>query len=262
MLRRPFHNRARAAVMPPGSVTIRSDTADFIDAVMRGSSDVAVVDPTLAERDRGIPVSLSRAHLGTVLYILLTPEYAQASIDLIRELGVGEIVTYGFNDDPTTFADILRRQARASRGQLLVTALSRRLKTLPPALYGTIAHVSEEGHRIDSVERLARVCGTTRWVLSRQFRSAGIASPAGFVTALTMLRNYDVLTDSTLTLLDVARAMGLSSERALRHKCTAVSGLSIAEIREPLPIERFVERVVDVLTTKHQPQDDGKPSES
>ena len=253
MLRRPFHNRARAAVTPPGSVTIRSATADFIDAVTRGSSDVAVVDPVLAERDHGIPGSLSRAHLGTVLYILLTPEYAQASIDLIRELGIGEIVTYGYNDDPTTFADILRRQSRASRGQLLVTALSQRLKTLPPALYSCINHVSDEGHRIDSVERLARVCGTTRWALSRQFRNAGIASPSGFVTALTLLRNYDVLADRSLTLLDIARAVGLSSERALRRQCIAVSGLSVAAIREPLPIERFVERVVDVLTTEDKP---------
>jgi AraC-like DNA-binding protein len=249
-LRRPFHNRARAAVTPPGSVTIRSGTADFVDAVTRGSSDVAVVDPILAERDRSIPDALSRAHLGTVLYILLTPEYAQASIDLIRELGIGEIVTYGYNDDPTTFADILRRQSRASRSQLLVTALTPQLTTLPPALYSRISHVSEEGHRIDSVEKLASVCGSTRWALARHFRSAGIASPSGFVAALTLLRNYDVLTDRSLTLLDVARAVGLSSERALRQQVASVSGLSIAELRRPLPIERFVESVVGVLVPR------------
>jgi len=253
MLRRPFHDRARAAVMPPGSVTIRSGTADFIDAVTRGSSDVAVVDPMLAERDRSIPGSLSRAHLGTVLYILLTPEYAQASIDLIRELGIGEIVTYGYNDDPTTFADILRRQSRATRAHLLTTALSQRLKIVPSALYSCIDHVSEDGHRIDSVERLARVCGVTRWALSRQFRNAGIASPSGFVAALTLLRNYDILTDRSLTLLDVARAVGLSSERALRRQCIAVSGLAVTAIREPLPIERFVECIVDTLTARHEP---------
>jgi AraC-like DNA-binding protein len=248
MLRKPFHNRARAAVAPPGSVAIRSATVDFIDAVTRGSSDVAVVDPMLAERDREIPGSLSRAHLGTVLYILLTPEYAQASIGLIQELGTGEIVTYGYNDDPTTFADILRRQSRASRGQLLVAALSPQLKTLPTALYRRINHVSEQAHRIDSVDALARVCGTTRSTLSRQFRNAGIASPWGFVSALTLLRNYDALIDDSLTLLDVARAVGLSSERALQRQCMAVSGLSVAAIREPLPIERFVEHLTQVLT--------------
>jgi len=251
MLRKPFHNRTRAAVTPPGSLTIRSAAVDFIDAVTRGSSDVAVVDPMLAERDRAIPGSLSRAHLGTVLYILLTPEYAQASIDLIRELGIGEIVTYGYNDDPTTFADILRRQCGASRSQLLVTALSQQLTQLSPALYSRINHVSEQGHRINSVEQLARVCGITRWALSRQFKNAGIASQSGFVAALTLLRNYDVLTDRSLNLLDIARAVGLNSERALRRQCVAVSGLSIAEIREPpLPIERFVECIAGVLTTR------------
>jgi AraC-like DNA-binding protein len=250
MLRRPFHGRARAAVAPPGSVTIRSAAVDFVDAVTRGSSDVAVVDPILAERDRAIPGSLSRAHLGTVLYILLTPDYAQASIDLIRELGIGEIVTFGYNDDPTTFADILRRQSRASRGQLLVTALAPQLKALPPALRNRISRVSEDGHRIASVEQLASVCDITRWALARHFRTAGIASPSGFVAALTLLRNYDVLSDRSLTLLNVARAVGLSSERALRRQCLAVSGLPVATIREPLPIERFVESVVNVLTAR------------
>jgi AraC-like DNA-binding protein len=250
MLRRPFHERARAAVTPPGSVAIRSAAVDFVDAVTRGSSDVAVVDPILAERDRAIPGSLSRARLGTVLYILLTPEYAQASIDLIRELGIGEIVTFGYNDDPATFADILRRQARASRGQLLVTALAPQLKALPPALHSRIAHVSEEGHRIASVEQLAGVCDITRWALARHFRAAGIASLSGFVAALTLLRNYDVLSDRSLTLLNVARSVGLSSERALRRQCLAVSGLPVAVVREPLPIERFVESVVGTLTAR------------
>src|SRR5665213_501160 len=102
MLRAPFHVRARSAVAPPGSVAIRSGTVDFIDAVMRGSSDVALVDPMLVARDRGIVDSLSRAHLGTVLYIRLTPEYAQASVGVVRELGEGEIGTCGYSDEPTT----------------------------------------------------------------------------------------------------------------------------------------------------------------
>ncbi|HXF23434.1 MAG TPA: hypothetical protein VN602_02880, partial [Gemmatimonadaceae bacterium] len=147
----------------------------------------------------------------------------------------------------------LRRQSRATRAHLLTTALSQRLKIVPSALYSCIDHVSEDGHRIDSVERLARVCGVTRWALSRQFRNAGIASPSGFVAALTLLRNYDILTDRSLTLLDVARAVGLSSERALRRQCIAVSGLAVTAIREPLPIERFVECIVDTLTARHEP---------
>jgi len=250
MLPNAFHSRARAAVAPPGSVAMRPATADFIDAVTRGSSDVAVVDPMLAERDRDIPGSLSRAHLGTVLYIVLTPEYAQASIELIRELGIGEIVTYDYNDDPSTFADILRRQSRASRGQLLVDALAPQLEKLPRALRHRINHVSEYAHRVDSVERLARVCGITRGTLAKHFRNAGVRSARGFVAALTLLRNYDVLVDRSLPLLDVARAVGLSSERALQRQCVSVSGLSISAIREPLPIERFVDCISSVLTAR------------
>lgn len=255
MLQRPFYTRARAAVVPPGSVSMRATADEFIDSVERGSSDVAVIDPVLATRDRGVAGALARAHLGTVLYISLTPEYARASIELIRELGAGEIVTYGYNDDPTTFAGILRRQSRNSRGLLLVTALSRRVESLSPVVSSCISLASERVDRVDSVDQLARTCGTTRYVLARQFRSAGIASPSVVVAALTLLRNYDLLADANLTLLDVARAVGLSSERALRRQCVSVSGLSIAAIRKPLPIEHFVECVVNVLTTQQKDED-------
>ena len=250
MIRRPFHLRARAAVAPAGSVAIRSGAVDFIDAVARGSSDVAVVDPTLAGHDQIVSHSLARAHLGTVLYIRLTPEYAQASVRLIRELGSSEIVTYGYNDDPTTFADMLRRQSRAHRGQLLLRALAPQIAGLPVELRCGVNRVSDQGHRIDSVDRLASVCGVARRTLSRHFKIAGITSAWQFVAALTLLRNYDVLIDESLTLLDVARAVGLSSERSLRRQCAAVCGLSLRTIRTPVSVECLAEHMASVLTTR------------
>lgn len=251
MLRAPFHLRARSAVAPPGLVSIRSDVVDFIDAVTRGSSDVAVVDPVLAKRDRAISDSLLRAHLGTVLYIHLTPEYAQASVGLIRELRAGEIVTYGYNDDPTTFADILRRQSRASRGHLLLRALAPQIAALPPGLRRGMGNISDQGHRIDSVERLATLCGVNRGTLFRHFKHAGITSASGFVTGLTFLRNYDALVDASLRMLDVARAVGLSSERSLQRRIVAVTGLSIRDIRAPVSIEHLTECIAGVLTSRN-----------
>ncbi|HEY8312211.1 MAG TPA: hypothetical protein VIG47_16715, partial [Gemmatimonadaceae bacterium] len=177
---------------------MRSATGDFIEAISRGASDVALVDPTLVECNRGVAGSLSRAHLGTVLYIELTPEYAQASIELIRELGAGEIVTYGYNDDPTTLASILRRQSRVNRGQLLLRALAPQIALMPPALRRGIRNISDDGHRIESADRLATFCGVTRFTLFRNFKKAGIVSTLGFVTGLALLRNYDLLIDASL----------------------------------------------------------------
>ncbi len=250
MLRAPFHVRARSAVAPPGSVAIRSGTVDFIDAVMRGSSDVALVDPMLVARDRGIIDSLSRAHLGTVLYIRLTPEYAQASVGLIRELGEGEIVTYGYNDDPTTFAGILLRQSRANRGQLLLRVLAPQIASMPPELRRGIGYVSEQGLRIDSVDRLAILCGVPRRALFRNFKDAGILSASGFVTGLIFLRSYDALVDGSLAMIDIARSVGLSSERSLQRRTLAVTGLPLREIRAPISIEHLAECIAGVLTAK------------
>jgi AraC-like DNA-binding protein len=249
MLRKPFYLRARAAVAPMGSMALRAGTPDFIDAVIRGSADVAVVDPTLAARDHDVTGSLARAHLGTVIYIQLTPEYAQASVGLLRELGSGDIITFDYNDDPATFADILMRQSRAHRGQLLVQALAPQISALPPTLRNALDRISEQGHRIDSVDRLASVCGVARGTLLRNFKDGGIKSASGFVAALTLLRNYDALIDEGVTTIDVARAMGLSSERALQRRCVAISGLSLSEIRRPVSIQYFAERIARVLTS-------------
>ena len=248
MLRKPFRLRARSAVAPPDYVAMRSGPIDFIDAVTRGSSDVALVDPTLAERDCEIAESLSRAHLGTVLYIQLTPEYAQAAVGMIREVGSGEVVTYGYNDDPTTFAGILRRQSRVNRGQLLLRALAPQIANLPPEVRAGIHSMSEYGDRIDSVDCLASVCGVTRSTLWRRLRNAGISSAWGFVTGITMLRNYDALVDTNNGLLTIARAVGVSSARALQHRCTTVVGLTLDEIRKPISIEELASHIADVLT--------------
>ena len=248
MLRPPFHARAQSAIAPPGTVIIRSGTGDFIEAIARGASDVALVDPTLVECNRGVAGSLSRAHLGTVLYIELTPEYAQSSIELIRELGTGEIVTYGYNDDPTTLANILRRQSRINRGQFLLRALAPQIALLPPAMGRCIRNISDNGHRIESADRLAAFCGVTHFALFRNFKRAGITSTLGFVTGLVLLRNYDLLIDPTLATLDIARAVGLSSGRSLQHQVETTTGMSLQAIRKPVSIEYLAERIAATLT--------------
>jgi len=248
MLRKPFYLRACAAVAPTGSMALRTGTPDFIDAVVRGSADVAVVDPMLVARDRDISDSLARSHLGTVIYIRLTPEYAEASIGLLRELGSGEIITFGYNDDPETFARAMRRQSRAQRAQLLIRALSQQIIALPPSLRGALERMADAGHRVDSVDRLSAVCGVSRGTLLRNFKDAGIRSPSGFAAALTLLRNFDALIDERLATIDVARAVGLSSERVLRRRCITLSGLTLDQVREPVCIEYFADRIAHVLT--------------
>ncbi len=248
MLRAPFQARARSAVAPPGAMVLRMTAEEFMEAVARGSSDVALVDPTLIDQQGEILESLTRSHLGTVLYIELTPEYAKASIDLLRELGTGEIVTFGYNDDPVTFAEILRRQARANREQLLLRALKSQVAAMSPEVRRGIAKISEHSQRVDSADRLATLCGVTRGTLFRNFRAAGITSASGLVTGLSLLRNYDLLVDSSLTMRNLARVIGLGSERAVRDRLLKLSGLSFQEVRKPVLIEEFAERIASTLT--------------
>ncbi|MEO7217819.1 MAG: hypothetical protein ABI026_06465 [Gemmatimonadaceae bacterium] len=252
MLREPFHLRARAAVAPPGQIAIRSGVVEFIDAIVGGSSDVAVVDPTLAGGSRSVSDSLVSAHLGTVLYITLTPEYAQAAVKMIRALGSGDIVTYGYTDDPTTFAGKLRKQSRASRHEYLLRALEPQISRLPPEFRSGIQTIAEQGDRINSVDSLSVLCGVTRSTLWRNLRNVGIMSTWGFVAGLSLMRDYDSLVAVGRTMKDIAHMVGLGSVRALRRRCLVVSGLSLREIRAPVSIEELARRIAVSLTTARQ----------
>lgn len=248
MLGKQFYLRARFAVASIGSVALRAGTPDFIDAVVRGSADVAIVDPLLVARDLEVTAALVRAHLGTIIYMRLTPDYAQAALTLLRDLGSGEIVAYEYNDDPRAFSAAIVRQSRAFRGRLLLRGLESRLPTLPPIVHRAVSRVNERGDRIDSINRLAAVCGVSRRTVLRDFQHAGISSAGGFVAGLTLLRNYDTLVDRGVSPVRVARSIGLSSERALRKRCLDVSGSTLDEIRAPMPIEDFAGRIAGVIT--------------
>lgn len=241
--------RARAAVAPPGQIAIRSGVVEFIDAIVGGSSDVAVVDPTLAGRNRSVADSLVSAHLGTVLYITLTPEYAQAAVKMIRELGSGDIVTYGYTDDPTTFAGKLRNQSRANRHEYLLRALEPQISRLPPEFRSGIQAIAEQGDRIDSVDSLSSLCGVTRSTLWRNLRNVGIVSTWGFVAGLSLMRDYDSLVAEGRTMKDIAHMVGLGSIRALRRRCLVASGLSLREIRAPISIQELARSIAVTLTT-------------
>ena len=249
MLREPFHVRARSAVAPAGQIAIRSGVVEFIEAIVRGASDVAVVDPTLTGPNSAVSDSLVSAHLGTVLYITLTPEYAQAAVRMIRALGAGDIVTYGYTDDPTTFAEILRKQSRASRHEYLLRALEPQISRLPPEFQLGIQAIAEQGDRINSVDNLASLCGVTRCTVWRRLRNAGITSAWGFVAGLSLIRNYDSLIWKDHPIMEIARAVGLGSVRALQRRCVAVSGLSLGAIRAPISIEQLAEHIAITLTT-------------
>lgn len=249
MLREPFHLRARSAVAPPGRIAIRSGVIEFIDAIIRGASDVAVVDPTLAGPNTAVSASLASAHLGTVLYISLTPEYAQAAVKMIRALGAGEIVTYGYTDDPTTFAGILRKQSRASRHEYLLRALEPQISRLPAEFRSGLEAITEQGDRINSVDNLASLCGVTRGTVWRRLRNAGISSAWGFVAGLSLMRNYDSLTGKNLTIMEIAHSVGLGSPRALQRRCLVVSGLPLGAIRAPISIQDLAQSIAVTLTS-------------
>ncbi len=248
MLEPDFANRVRPAVEPPGILTSRADTSSFIDAVKRGWADVAIVDPTLAQSSAAVPTVLCEAHLGTVLYIRLTQEYAVSLVAFVRRVEA-VVVIFGHNDDPRAFASLLLRSSRTARGKLLLTLLGPCLEELPKSIRDGINDLNERCRRADSVATLACYCGVPRSTLTRRLRMVGIRSAIDLIAALNLVRNFDVLADSRLSLQSSARTLGLASARRLTRRCVGLAGMTPCEIRENPSLESFTTRIVDSLTS-------------
>jgi hypothetical protein len=246
MLTSVFQNRVRAAVQPPGVVTFRSNTPAFIDTIRRGWPDIAIIDPTLVRLDATVPASLKRAHLGAVLYIRLTPDHAASVIAFVRQLAA-EVVTFGYNDDPGTFAALLTRSSRHRRGLLLLEMLQRQIGALPRLIRDGIRDLNERCDHVDSVATLASYTGVKRSALERRLREVGIRSTSNLVTGLNLVRNFDILADPTLSLQATTSLLGMSSVRCMSRRCVALSGLTPSVIRSGMTIDTFATRVAQTL---------------
>ena len=241
--------RVRSAVLPPASLAARDHTSELVDALRRGWPDVALLDPTLVNEPGTLVWPLRKAHVGTVLYVYLTREYLVAAIRLGEHLAV-QIMTYGYNDDPSSLRCVLDCRSRAARGAVLLHALAARLSELPPTSQAGIRAANEREADLWSVRQITSYCSVSRHALAIQLHRVGIRSIHSLVTALQLVRNYEVLADKSVSLSMAARLVGVSSARVLDQQCRAVSGTRIAVIRNGLSLECFCDAIVKALLAR------------
>jgi hypothetical protein len=239
--------RVRAAVRPPASLSVRACTAELIDAVRRGWPDVALLDPTLVSEPGALVWPLREAHVGTVLYVYLTREYLAATIQLGQYLDV-QVMTFGYNDDPSSLICALNCRGRSARGEILFGALAVHLAELPPFTRAGFHAANQREAELYSVRQLTSYCRVTRRVLALQLYQAGLRSVHSLLTALQLVRRYEVVSDKSIPLSTVALLVGVSSARTLERQCRSVSGRRIADIRGGLSLECFCDAIANQLS--------------
>jgi AraC-like DNA-binding protein len=247
MLTPILHDRARCALLPADTLLARASAREFVGTVHRGWADVAIIEPTLVSGDALVPVSLGHAHLGAVLYILLTPAHATAAIEFHRKLDV-DIAIFGCNDDPASLAIVLARRSRRQKGSILLELLKPQISRLPKIVQDGINALNERCTTINSVSTLSSYVGIARSTLARLLREAGICTPANLVVGLNLVRNFDILADPTISQRSAAALMGIGSIRSMNRHCVALVGLTPKQIRRGLQLETFAERVATALT--------------
>ena len=238
--------RVRSAVLPPASLATRDHTSELVDALRRGWPDVALLDPTLVDEPGRLVWPLRDAHVGTVLYVYLTREYLAAAIRLGEYLAV-QVMTFGYNDDPSSLRCALDCRGRSARGEVLLRALEARLSGLPPTAHAGIHAANQREADLWSVRQLTSYCSMSRHALAIQLHRVGIRSIHSLVTALQLVRRYEVISDNGVSLSTAARLVGVSSARVLERQCRSVSGRGVADIRHGLPLERFCESMAYTL---------------
>lgn len=247
MLTGRFRDRIRAAVDPPGALSVQLRTAEFTDSVARGWPHVAILDPTLPDNVGAVVACLRRARLGTVLYVRLTPAYASCLVAFVRQANA-DVVTYGYSDDPVTLARVLTLTAHRERGSILLQFLTEALTALPSHIRRGIEEFNKSVQHIDSARQLACYCGVSNYTLNVHLRNAGMASAKRVVAALALVRAYDVLADAGLPVCHAAAQLRIASARALEHRCVTVSGARIRQLREGMSLEDFAKRVAERVT--------------
>lgn len=239
--------RVRSAVLPPASLSVRNCTAELVDTLRRSWPDVALLDPTLVSEPGTLVWPLRDAHVGTVLYVYLTREYLVAAIRIGEHLAV-QVITFGYNDDPSSLRCALGCRGRSARGDVLLGALAGRLSKLPLATQAGISAVNQREANLYSVRQLTSYCRVNRHALAMQFHQAGLRSIHGLVTALQLARRYEILSDTGVPLSTAALLVGVSTGRMLERQCRSVSGATITEVRRGITLQAFCDAVASRLS--------------
>lgn len=229
--------RALDRVEGPGSLSAALD-ASPVNLVIVDPSDPRV-RPSIGHVIRLLE---QYTWIPCAVYTSLTPSGVAALPQLFRG-GMQGLLLFGIDDGAAAIRELILRLTADAVAHLLLDALARPLRTLPPAVGRAIRFLFAAPHRFPSVEDLAVAAGMSRRHLHRLVTDAGLTSPTQLLVVARVLRAHQFLRAGGATIQQAAARLRLAPRILSRHVrlTTAVPGArALAELESPELVTRCV----------------------
>lgn len=222
-------HRLRSAMRERHQLVVAAQWSEFLEVCASAPVTAAVIDlhdyghPTFDELRQ---FRLRHGSTALVLYIAVPP-VPVADVFEAGRFGFDAIVVAGAGDDPPALQAVIERAMARGVGEMLRKALG---DVSPTARDAVLASVARAHERL-SPEKLARLLGVRRRVLTERLAHAGLPAPQRLIAWGRLLVAARLLEDPDRKADAIAATLDFPSGSAFRNTCQRYLGATPQEIR-------------------------------
>lgn len=176
--------------------------------------DLFATGPAAFEEVRWLRVHCPRVSL--VAYVSLTHDHARDLFDA-GKAGINGLVVADQDDAPRELLALIERAQARSAAEILHRAIE--LERQPPTVRDAVMLAITRAHEHLTPERLARLTGIPRRVLSKRLTDAGFPPPQRLITWGRLIMAAHMLESAHRSADRVALALDFPSGSAFRNTC-------------------------------------------
>ncbi|MHB1862480.1 MAG: helix-turn-helix domain-containing protein [Gemmatimonadaceae bacterium] len=194
--------------------------------------------------------------LHITLYTVLEPGVAQV-LTRLASAGVTDVVLFGYEDAPGRWGDLVARAAVRDAVTRTIVALGPTLKQVGGPLRDVLEGVFRAPCKFHTVDDLAAAAGLTRRSVYRRLERVGVHAVHDWIEGARLTGAFALLRDPARQVRDVAGAVGYGGPQELSVRLRGWTGRSVAQLRESVTADEFVEHTVGRLAPRQA--SDGVP---
>ena len=255
----PQLTHLKSVLEPAHQVTAVLTAVEMTEVARTRLIDAVLVDPGTVSL-LSVSDVVAFLHAFPSLPVIPYTSMSASAMRAIAELaphGIAQIIFHRVDDSPPRLLAALRARQADPLARAVLLRLERHLGHLSGRVRSGVEKLFREPQTFFTVRDLADSADVNVRTLYRQFELAGLASPSIVVHCARMLRGYLWLRDPAHASLDVVHKLGFSSRQQFARVLSRFTGTTPRAIRYRPDDERFVERVVMLLTTPAREDEHG-----
>jgi AraC-like DNA-binding protein len=236
-------------VAPLGTTRFLPTAAALIEAVAAHTVDIAIAElrdeqgqlitpvlDALAARPKPVPV---------ILYDKLSPWRVEALQEIVRHHRIVDFVVRS-NESLTSATRVALRQS--DRLPVWTLLFPRWLDLAPPGLSPFLVIAALKAPHIASVDRLARLTGSTLRTIERYLVRARWAPARAIVGSIRALDVVWLMSEYKLSTRQVLYSRGFSHPTNIRRLMKRYAGVTPAQVRAGAPVDAIIAAVIERCT--------------